>query len=76
MVDDPVCSREAWLHAGDAARWVRQHERNAGVRPGLSTDERARLKDLERENRELKRANEILKLASAFFVRELDPRHP
>ena len=75
MVDDPVCSREAWLHAGDAARWVRQHERNAGVRPGLSTDERARLKDLERENRELKRANEILRKASAYFAQaELDRR--
>ena len=56
-------------------RWVRQHEQDAGVRPGLTTDERARLKDLERENRELKRANEILRKASAYFAQaELDRR--
>ena len=48
--------------------WVRQAERDAGRRPGLSTEERARLKDLERENRELKRANEILRKASAYFA--------
>ena len=56
-------------------RWVRQAERNAGERPGLTTDERARLKQLERENFELKRANEILRKASAFFAQaELDRR--
>jgi len=49
-------------------RWVRQAERDAGQRPGLTTDERARLKQLERENFELKRANEILRKASAFFA--------
>jgi transposase len=49
-------------------RWVRQAERDAGNRPGLTTDERARLKQLERENFELKRANEILKTASAYFA--------
>jgi transposase len=49
-------------------RWVRQAERNAGQRPGLTTDDRARLKELERENFELKRANEILKTASAYFA--------
>jgi transposase len=55
--------------------WVRQAERNAGHRPGLTSDERQRLKDLERENRELKRANEILRKASAFFAQaELDRR--
>ena len=55
--------------------WVRQTERNEGKRPGLTTDERARLKELERENRELKRANEILRLASAYFAKaELDRR--
>jgi transposase len=57
-------------------QWVRQRERDAGRRPGLTTDERKRLADLERENKELKRANEILKAASAFFARELDPRPP
>jgi transposase-like protein len=53
--------------------WVRRAERDTGKRPGLSTDERQRLKDLERENRELKRANEILRKASAYFaVAEFD----
>jgi len=56
-------------------KWVRQAERDAGQRPGLSTEERGRLKDLERENRELKRANEILRKASAYFAQaELDRR--
>jgi len=49
-------------------RWVRQAERDGGKRSGLTTDERARLKQLERENFELKRANEILKTASAYFA--------
>ena len=49
-------------------RWVRQAERDGGQRAGLTTDERARLKQLERENFELKRANEILKTASAYFA--------
>ena len=49
-------------------RWVRQAERDTGHRTGLTTDERQRLKELERENRELKRTNEILRLASAFFA--------
>ena len=56
-------------------RWVRQAARETGQRPGLTTDERARLKQLERENVELKRANEILRKASAFFAQaELDRR--
>ena len=56
-------------------RWVRQAERDAGQRAGLTTDERARLKQLERENFELKRANEIPRKASAFFPQaELDHR--
>ena len=55
--------------------WVRQVERDQGKRPGLTTDERARLKQLERENFELRRANEILKKASAYFAQaELDRR--
>ena len=49
-------------------KWVRQAERDVGRRPGLTTEERQRLKELERENRELKRSNEILKTASAFFA--------
>jgi transposase len=56
-------------------KWVRRSQRDAGSRPGLATTERDRLKALERENRELKRANEILRKASAFFVQaELDRR--
>lgn len=55
--------------------WVRRHEVDAGVRDGVSSDERERIKALEREVKELRRANEILKLASAFFAQaELDRR--
>ena len=57
-------------------KWVRSAEVDTGKRPGLTTEERQRLQALERENRELRRANEILKAASAFFARELDPRLP
>ena len=56
-------------------KWVRQAERDAGVRGGLTTDERQRLKELERENRELKRTDEILRKASASCAQaELDRR--
>jgi transposase len=55
--------------------WVRQAERDRGQRDGLTTDERVRLKELARENRELKRTHEILRLASAYFAQaELDRR--
>jgi transposase len=55
--------------------WVRQAERDQGQRPGLTTEERQRLKPLERENVELRRANEILKKAAAYFAQaELDRR--
>ena len=61
------CSRET------LRRWVRQGERDAGARPGLTTDDRERIKALERENRELRQANEILRKASAYFAQaELD----
>jgi transposase len=56
--------------------WVRQAEVDEGRRPGTTTAEVERIKELERENRELRRANEILKAASAFFARELDPHPP
>jgi transposase len=59
--------------SGEALRnWVRQAETDTGGRPGLTSDERERLRELEKENRELRRANEILKRASAFFAAELD----
>ena len=55
--------------------WVKQAEVDSGARPGVSTAEAQRIKDLEREVKELRRANEILKLASAFFAQaELDRR--
>ena len=55
--------------------WVRRHERDTGQREGTTTVEAKRVKELEREVRELRRANEILKLASAFFAQaELDRR--
>jgi transposase len=57
-------------------KWVRRAEIDGGVRPGVTTAEAERIRQLERENRELRRANEILKAASAFFARELDPQPP
>lgn len=53
-------------------KWVRRAEIDEGQRPGLTTTERERLKELEKENKELRRANEILKAAAAFFGAELD----
>ena len=56
-------------------KWVRQAERDQGVRAGVTSEERRRLNELERENRELRRANEILRKASAYFAQaELDRR--
>ena len=55
--------------------WVRQDQVDNGARPGTTTEESAELKRLRRENAELKRANEILKAASAFFAAELDRPH-
>lgn len=63
------CTRET------LRRWVRQAERDTGRREGPTSEDRARLKELERENRELRRANEILRKASAYFAQaELDRR--
>jgi len=55
-------------------KWVRRAEIDEGQRPGLTTTEHERLKELEKENKELRRANEILKAAAAFFGAELDRR--
>lgn len=57
-------------------KWVRQAEIDGGHRNGVSSSEAQRVKALERENRELRKANEILKAASIFFARELDPQPP
>jgi transposase len=56
--------------------WVERAEIDGGQRPGTTSDDRKRISELERENRELRRANEILKAASAYFARELDPWFP
>ena len=56
-------------------RWIRQVERDQGIRVGMTSDDRDHLRKLERENRELKRANEILRKAAAYFAQaELDRR--
>jgi len=70
-----ICSVAAKIGctAETLRRWVRQAERDQGTRAGLTTSEREQLKELQRENRELKKANEILRLASAYFAKaELD----
>jgi|SRR6185295_10264267 len=64
------------VHRESLRVWVRRAEVDGGVRSGVTSDERERIKQLEREVKELRRANEILKAASAFFARELDPRLP
>ncbi len=69
IADRIGCTRET------LRKWVRRTEIDTGRRGGLTGDERARIKELERENRELRRANEILRKASAFFAQaELDRR--
>ena len=72
-----ICSIAAKIGCSSEAlrNWVRRSESDAGQRAGVTSDERVRLKELERENRELRRANEILKKASAYFAQaELDRR--
>ncbi len=66
-------SEQLGMHPETLRNWVRQAEIDGGVRPGTTTDDVKRLAELEQENRELKRANEILRTASAFFAAaELD----
>lgn len=64
------------LTAETLRKWLRRDEVDRHERPGVTSAERERIGELEREVRELRRANEILKAASAFFARELDPRLP
>ena len=70
-----ICAVAEKLGIGTAEtlrKWVRQAEVDAGTRPGVSSEESAELKRLKKENAELRRTNEILKAASAFFAAELD----
>jgi transposase len=70
-------ARDLGVHRETLRLWVRQAEADAGARTDrLTTAERERMRELERELRELRRANEILKAASAFFASELDPTRP
>jgi transposase len=68
--------RQLGIHPEALRTWIRQAEIDGGTRPGITTDDKQRITELEREVRELRRANEILKAASAYFARELDPRYP
>ena len=83
--EEPTLSLNAAVHrigprvgvVPDTLRsWCTQAEIDSGRRPGVTTDDKARIKKLEQEVRELKRANDILLAASSFFARELDPRLP
>ena len=85
MSEDPELSLNAAVHrigprvgvVPDTLRgWMKQARIDAGLTAGTTTTDARRIKDLEREVRELKRANEILLAASSFFARELDPRLP
>jgi transposase len=69
-------ARQLGIGSESLRTWVRQAEVDGGRRPGVTSEERRRIAELERDNRELRRANDILKAASAFFARELDPRPP
>lgn len=72
----PEIARKLGIGDQSLRTWVKQAEIDNNERPGTSTTDAQRIVELERENRELRRANEILKAASAFFARELDPRPP
>lgn len=69
-------ARQLGIGVESLRNWVKQAEVDGGQRPGVTSEERRRIAELERENRELRRANEILKAAASFFARELDPRLP
>jgi transposase len=68
--------RQLGVHPEALRSWVEQAEIDSGERPCVTTGDSQRIAELEREVRELRRANEILKAASAYFARELDPRLP
>ena len=68
--------RQLGINPETLRNWVSQAGVDSGDRPGTTTEDRKKIAELERENRELRRANEILKAASAYFARELDPGYP
>jgi len=68
--------RQLGINPETLRNWVSQAEVDSGDRPGTTTEDRKKIAELEREVRELRRANEILRAASAYFARELDPRYP
>jgi transposase len=68
--------RQLGINTETLRNWVNKAEVDSGQRPGTTSEDRKRIAELEREVRELRRANEILKAASAYFARELDPRFP
>lgn len=72
----PDVARRLGIGEQSLRSWVKQADIDAGERPGTTSADAARIAELERENSELRRSNEILKAASAFFARELDPRLP
>jgi transposase len=69
-------AQQLGIHREALRTWIRQAEIDGGTRPGTTAEESRRIAELEREVRELRRANEILKAASAYFARELDPKLP
>jgi transposase len=69
-------AQKVGVSAESLRRWVRQAEIDAGARAGTTSSDAQALRELRRENRELRRANEILKAAARFFARELDPQLP
>ena len=69
-------AQQLGVHREALRTWIRQLEIDGGQRPGTTAEDARRIAGLERENRELRRANEILKAASAYFARELDPKLP
>jgi transposase len=69
-------ARQLGIGTESLRNWVKQADVDGGKRPGVTTAEQRRIAELERDNRELRRANEILKAAAGFFARELDPRLP
>jgi transposase len=70
IAQKPGCGAES------LRKWIDKHEKDSGVKPGVTTIDMERMKNLERENRELKRANEILRKASAFFAQAEFDRRP